>query len=1506
MEPSHPGIDAGVDLEDKGLSDITTLSQGSTLNSGKNLFSRRFTLPYHSSRTPLVKPNAPTHGEPNRKGPLGLTLVHQPPQQTRPVAHLIFVHGLGGGSEHTWIHDGVLWPRDLLPEEDAFEATSIHTFGYDSDFKKSSTLNIQDVSKSLLSSTLNNPYISASQCPIILVGHSMGGLVMKRAYVLAKQLPIYQSFAQLVRAMVFLATPHTGSNLAAVLSKVFRMSSGLKPYLEDLTKNSETVQSINTEFPSHSSGLSLYSFYETKPMSIGGFGEGFQGNAPPRTAFDGSASEDQELLNDYLVISEPPADDLHRINMDRLPGTCEWLSNHETYVDWLHAPSAKIYWLRGPPGSGKSYSSGYVIESMEQMAHRCCFHFFDSSDKVRSSMEHFLLSMTWQMATIHNDVRRRILQACSKDPDIARTGDWRVFQRKFWEQGVFLSTLLTPTFWVIDALDECRSGQELKKFLIRVQEKSGGLIRILITTRNPYSDYQLSEKHLIARDIRIEDIQNDIASYLEANKHEVPGVSPQERRFLCEGILEKANGCFLSMSQREKQLSKTILTWAACAVRPLTTLELKFVLEHLAMDELDDIEAIISKYCHDLLYVDMSSLVRIRHASARKFLLRQDINCEFDTDLTISEEQGNKELAMACLEYLNGPEMKARPLRRVLPTLQKRSIFVSYACKALHEHINKSSALDRELLTELAAFLNTNVLSWIEYLAEHGDLDTILRFSQVLKVFLRRKSRTDLLLGEEVVIIDMWVADLIKLVSKFGRQMLKYPESIFQLIPPFCPPESAIFEQFARGTTSSIAVHGLSARLWDDRLSTLALSDPRPSKSGTIPRERLLSLASSEESFSIGTSEGRIVIFNVSTCLEERTVYHGQPVLSLLYGTTQPLLVSVSRKLVRVWNTETWVHQWQIPIRQNCMALAFVDDDQLLLAALKNSTLVALNLTDRTMTTSSWTENLDDPYQSWYHGVSVQFASFDTDLGLLAVAYSCRHLLVYNYEQDSYQIFDEKGGLTESPDQLSRISVYALTFSRLPDTSLLAVSYSISELVLFDIDTGKIVATTSAVYFSRLVSSSDGRTLAASSMDGAIELYDFETLHKLYRIGPDDGAVSALAFTTDSTRFLVIRAGGRNCRIWDPEALFRRDIGRNSVRSPSLGSGSQDGTCNQMEEASALITAIASDERSEIFLVGKDDFSVSAHDLKMGVVLAHMFSHVAPVKALEFRSFRTVQILVSADTAGFLMAHKITRSRSTKTWNADQLFTHRASVTGVQQFLCSKTLPYVLVCSNDRAIVLSVETGAKLAGPMDCRILTEGNYVFSCHPTNPEFLLCMTSKSAHVLEWSTLERISVVHGIHFGEINLDEIDIRESTAMLNGSSAVIANTYAPQGQGLRGRSTHFFFAADRLSIGTADVAPLAEYQMVAQFVDTLIGVYRDRLVFLHTDGWVCSIKAAELKVKGYGGIVHHFAAPIEWLRTSRDPIIRLSKLGDVLFAVRGEVAVIKRGLAEPFVLEPRP
>lgn len=87
-------------------------------------------------------------------------------------------------------------------------------------------------------------------------------------------------------------------------------------------------------------------------------------------------------------------------------------------------------------------------------------------------------------------------------------------------------------------------------------------------------------------------------------------------------------------------------------------------------------------------------------------------------------------------------------------------------------------------------------------------------------------------------------------------------------------------------------------------------------------------------------------------------------------------------------------------------------------------------------------------------------------------------------------------------------------------------------------------------------------------------------------------------------------------------------------------------------------------------------------------------------------------------------------------------------------------------------------------------------------------------------------------------------------------------------------------------------------ETICDAIDIVLGSYRERLVFLHTDGWICSIKSTEFRQWAGDGseiIAHHFAPPTDWLLASK-MLIRLTKLGDVLFVVRGEVAVVKRGL----------
>ena len=91
----------------------------------------------------------------------------------------------------------------------------------------------------------------------------------KRAYILARQLEEYEGFAQRVRAIFFLATPHRGSNLAELLSRILQVTPGTRPFVTDLHPNSTIIESINDEFPHHCQSLQLHSFYETMPMNFG-------------------------------------------------------------------------------------------------------------------------------------------------------------------------------------------------------------------------------------------------------------------------------------------------------------------------------------------------------------------------------------------------------------------------------------------------------------------------------------------------------------------------------------------------------------------------------------------------------------------------------------------------------------------------------------------------------------------------------------------------------------------------------------------------------------------------------------------------------------------------------------------------------------------------------------------------------------------------------------------------------------------------------------------------------------------------------------------------------------------------------------------------------------------------------------------------------------------------------------------------------------------------------------
>ncbi|KAM0280149.1 hypothetical protein ACHAQH_004221 [Verticillium albo-atrum] len=154
-------------------------------------------------------------------------------------------------------------PKFFLPIDQDFNHANIYSYGYDSDWgsTKHSILNVHDFGNNLLEAMRTSPLLrTRGNSPIFLIGHSMGGLVIKKAYISAREHKADPEFAERILCIFFLATPHRGSDYAAVLNNVLKISGFLssRQYLSDLTTGSTSIELINQDFCRYAEDLHIF------------------------------------------------------------------------------------------------------------------------------------------------------------------------------------------------------------------------------------------------------------------------------------------------------------------------------------------------------------------------------------------------------------------------------------------------------------------------------------------------------------------------------------------------------------------------------------------------------------------------------------------------------------------------------------------------------------------------------------------------------------------------------------------------------------------------------------------------------------------------------------------------------------------------------------------------------------------------------------------------------------------------------------------------------------------------------------------------------------------------------------------------------------------------------------------------------------------------------------------------------------------------------------------------
>ncbi|CAD6587074.1 MAG: hypothetical protein ASARMPRED_002985 [Alectoria sarmentosa] len=1509
------------------------------------------------------------------KGPFGLNTLFEP--EILAIADLVFVHGLGGGSKSTWTKSNdpsLYWPKAWLPQDPGFQDVRIHSFGYNSNWGDESILNIHDFAKALLGSLQDCPLIPRNtSAPLILIGHSMGGLVIKRAYIMARQKDGYENLSQRVKAMFFLATPHRGSDLAQLLTKVLNVSPGARPFVKDLHRNSLATQSINEEFPQYCQDLRLYSFYETLPMAYG-LGKSIvvekdaavlgypneqsaylnanhrevckyadQKDSNYQTVRNALTSaidklrasnisikhevnnEQRRRLDGCLGVSDAPEDEFMDIDALRLRGSCEWLMRKRSFQVWRDSATAQFYWISAKPATGKTVLSGKVVHHLKDLNRDIAFFFFDYRNKAQTTISSFLLSMAAQMAHMHTEVLQTVIEICEKDDQLCKA-DYRTIWRKLLVEGILRIRFARAQYWVIDALDECKNGSDLVPFLLKIIENRSN-IHILLTSRERFEFHRQAiypKVKVVQEEILPEDTQSDIELYLDANLDQLPLIEEEDEVDVASKILEKSAGCFLwvslilqelrlvhtsneirqvleevpsdmnalysrildSMSKAPpygKVLARAILTWVVCCSRPLTTSELYQALQIDIKDKIDNIKASIESRCGQLVYVDAQSRVQMVHQTARDFLLQASGFSEFG----VEEVPGHRRVFMTCLEYLSGNEMRSPKRRKfnLSSIARERGPFVNYACNEFFEHVVHLSSQDDEAFAVLTKLLSsTNILSCIEYIAQYSDLSRLIQAGKAFKKFLQRRLKHSTPVGQEFVLLDCWATDLIRLVAKFGKDIKASPSSIYHLIPPFCPPETAPRKHFA-GSTRGIVVLGLSATTWDDCLSTIVDS-----------QEKFTALACSDKSFAIGMSSGKVVIYDETTCQQSQALDHEEPVKILYFGRRIDILISAGPRKVRIWDIGSWEQVWEFKTPQPCVSLALIEENQLLLGALRNNDLAIWDLAEGTLRdTADWALHLEGPQFEAYRR-PVLAASFCLESCLLAVVYRGQDILLWDLDRDELHDTFSKAGSSSLIANVDRSAgvTGGLVFSATPNETLLAAAYSDGDLVLFDILEGTVREKT-LVNAQTLACSPDGRTLASGDSSGTIQLFDFENLRLLYRIISDEYCISKLAFTGDSHRLLDIR--GSECRVWDPMVLVRQDRDEEISGTVSVSTAPQEVNLESTGEI-VLITSMVCHPDSGVFFCGKEDGSVYLYETKSGRQTHKLFSHAKGVSILSL-FFDVESNALSSTDSGRVKVHILKQGQ--EGWEAiDTLFEHRVydEATTVKQVLTKRGATHVLICTG-RSDTLWYISSKETSTVIETISWEErGAFRWATHPLNDDQLILISDNIAHLYEWKSLRRLTGDEGILLeGSLlptsifpSFDELAINSITPCFDNTT--IATTFGVDSRPQSKAKLLLWNVAD-FGVESKSAAPIPKYHSLADQVKTLIGDDGRRLVFLSRDNWICSADPESANADHYD---RHFFLPADWLSSDVRLMIRVAHDRDIVFVKRDEVAVIKRGL----------
>lgn len=241
-----------------------------------------------------------------------LTCVHS--VSSTDALHVVFVHGLEGNERSTWMHKPrdptTLWPHWVGQDM----GCNVWVAGYNAAVSRwtNSAMHLSELGEALFSALQVERDLQSHS--IVLIGHSLGGLVIKSGMTQAQTLgdPLRLKLLERIAAVVFVGTPHQGSNLATLADKL-RFPLRTNAQVVSMVSHDPWLKILNSQFRAlhEQRKFGVRVFYESKGVFIGlrllGISIGFRQTIVDRNSSDPGITgvNPTAIEGDHIEIAKP-------------------------------------------------------------------------------------------------------------------------------------------------------------------------------------------------------------------------------------------------------------------------------------------------------------------------------------------------------------------------------------------------------------------------------------------------------------------------------------------------------------------------------------------------------------------------------------------------------------------------------------------------------------------------------------------------------------------------------------------------------------------------------------------------------------------------------------------------------------------------------------------------------------------------------------------------------------------------------------------------------------------------------------------------------------------------------------------------------------------------------------------------------------------------------------------------------------------------------------------------